>query len=98
MTKVIGVNEHEANIIKEILKPYPYTFYYYGSRVKGDYTKSSDLDILIKSDKEIPTSIMEKISIEFNESTIPYIVNLSDYQKMDKNFYNLIEPTLIKVM
>lgn len=98
MTKVLGVSEYEENIIKDILKSYPYTFYYYGSRVKGDYTKSSDLDILIKSDAEIPTSTMEKISLEFNESNIPYIVNLSDYQKLDKNFYNLIEPTLVEIL
>ena len=43
-----GVTENELKIIKEILFRYPYEFYLYGSRVKGDFTKSSDLVILIK--------------------------------------------------
>ena len=41
-----GVTEKEEKIIKDILRKYPYDFYYYGSRVKGDFTKASDLDIL----------------------------------------------------
>lgn len=36
-----GVNEFEEEIIKSILQNYPYKFYYYGSRVKGNFTKSS---------------------------------------------------------
>ena len=92
-----GINEKEELIIKEILKKYPYDFYYYGSRVKGDYTKASDLDVLIKS--ETPVDYLELASMErqFNESKIPYRVNFSDYSKMDKSFYELIEPTLVRV-
>ena len=41
-----GVTEKEENIIKDILSKDPYDFYYYGSRVKGDFTIASDLDIL----------------------------------------------------
>ena len=33
-----GVNEKEEKIIRDILKKYPYEFFCYGSRVKGDYT------------------------------------------------------------
>ena len=68
---VKGVTSKEETIIKEILKEYPYEFYYYGSRVKGDYTKSSDLDILIKSDTPIPILIMNELSTKFNKSKIP---------------------------
>lgn len=92
-----GIKEKEEIIIKNILKDYPYEFYYYGSRVKGDYTKSSDLDILIKSEKEIPYEIIENLKLKFNESLIPYIVNFSQLVLMDDYFYKLIEPTLVKV-
>ena len=50
-----GVTENEQIIIDNILNPFKekYEFYYYGSRVKGDYRFLSDLDILIKSDGEV---------------------------------------------
>ena len=40
-----GVTPEEYKEILSILKKYNAKFYAYGSRVKGDYTKSSDLDI-----------------------------------------------------
>lgn len=94
---VKGVTSKEETIIKEILKEYPYEFYYYGSRVKGDYTKSSDLDILIKSDTPIPTLIMNELSTKFNKSKIPYIVNFSDFNLLEDKFFKHIQPTLVKI-
>ena len=94
---VKGVTSKEETIIKEILKEYPYEFYYYGSRVKGDYTKSSDLDILIKSDIPIPTLIMNELSTKFNESKIPYIVNFSEFNLLEDKFFKHIQPTLVKI-
>jgi len=92
-----GVTEKEENIIKNILKKYPYDFYYYGSRVKGDFTLGSDLDILIKGNEKIPANELEKLSIEFNKSLIPYIVNFSDYHRISTDFYELIKNSLVKV-
>ena len=93
-----GITPNEEIIIKEILKLYPYSFYYYGSRVKGDFSKASDLDILIKSNSKIPISVIEEISLKFNQSKIPYIVNFVDYNNLDEKFYKLIEPLMVKVL
>lgn len=92
-----GITSKEEEIIKNILKKYPYDFYYYGSRVKGDFQKSSDLDILLKTSDDISFNIINSIELEFNNSPIPYIVNISNYKTMDKNFYNLIKNDLIKI-
>ncbi len=96
-TDLPGVNFREKKIIEDILEDYPYEFYYYGSRVKGDYTKSSDLDILIKSETKIPEKILEELKLRFNESLIPYIVNFSEFILLDADFYKLIEPSLVRV-
>lgn len=93
-----GVTEKEEEIIKNILKKYPYEFYYYGSRVKGDFTRASDLDILLKNETDVPCSLTDNLKTEFNESLIPYIVNISVYSNMDKDFYKLIEPSLVKII
>jgi len=92
-----GITEKEETIIKEILKEFPYDFYYYGSRVKGDYTRGSDLDILIKSDTELSLNEIEFLETKFNESQIPYKVNFCQFKLLDKNFYKLIENSLVEV-
>lgn len=89
-----GVTEKEEKIIKDILRKYPYDFYYYGSRVKGNFDKASDLDILTN---ELSYSELEEIENQFNESRIPYVVNLSLKSNMDEKFYSLIENDLVKI-
>lgn len=89
-----GVSENEEKIIREILSKYPYDFYYYGSRVKGDFTPSSDLDILTDS---IPYGILEELNLLFNKSKIPYVVNISQKCNIDEHFYNLIKNDLVKI-
>ena len=92
-----GVTENEEKIVKNVLKDYPYTFYYYGSRVKGDFTKSSDLDILAESAEDIKAGIIDEIEMKFNESRIPYVVKISDKAKIENYFYELIKPSLVKI-
>lgn len=94
-----GVSAAEENIVKAILAPYSdsYAFYFYGSRVKGNYTKVSDLDILIKGAGEMPLTLVEDLKQQFDGSLLPYIVNFSDYHKIDANFYKRIEKDLVAV-
>ena len=92
-----GITEKEHEIINSIIKEYPYEFYAYGSRVKGDFTKGSDLDILIKSSDEIPIKIIEELKLKFNKSLIPYIVNFSVFNDISVDFYKLIEKNLVKL-
>ncbi|WP_301082295.1 nucleotidyltransferase domain-containing protein [Thomasclavelia cocleata] len=94
-----GVTAGEDDIIKSILAPYreAYKFYFYGSRVKGTHSKVSDLDILIKGATEMPLELVEDLKQQFDDSSLPYIVNFSDYHKMDENFYKLIKKDLVSV-
>ena len=94
-----GINKKEENIIKNILKDYQkdFIFYYYGSRVKGTYEKTSDLDILIKGKNEMPLEILEEIKEKFDNSLLPFVVNFSDYNLMSEEFYSLIQKDLVQV-
>ncbi len=95
---ISGITEKEEGIIKNILNDYrDYSFYYYGSRVKGTYEKTSDLDILIKGQTEIPLSALSEIKDKFDESNLPYIVNFCDIHGIDENFYNHIKNDLRKI-
>lgn len=94
---IAGITEKEQKIIERILDKYrkDYAFFYYGSRVKGTYEKTSDLDVLIKGKAEMPLAILQEIKEEFDKSDLPYIVNFSDYYKLDSSFYERIKPDLI---
>lgn len=94
-----GVNEKEQKIIESILAKYrgEYTFYYYGSRAKGDFGKPSDLDILIKGQNEMPIETFAQLRREFDESWLPFVTDLHDFHRMTDRFYQLIEPSLVEV-
>ncbi len=93
---ISGVTETEQDIIISILSFYSeYSFYFYGSRVKGNWGKTSDLDILIKGKREMPLSDLTQLKEKMDESKLPYIVNFADYNSIDEKFYNLIEKDLI---
>ena len=96
---VAGVSNKELEIIKNILAPYAikYEFYFYGSRVKGTFGKTSDLDVLIKGKEVMPLVDLEVLKERFDESFLPYIVNFSDYHKMDEKFFALIKYDLVKI-
>ncbi len=95
----LGITDNEQKIIAGILKEYfdRYSFYYYGSRVKGTFNKTSDLDILIKGAKEMPLSELTLLKEKFDESRLSFIVNFTDYNSIDEDFYNLIKDDLIRV-
>lgn len=94
-----GVNATEELIIKKILKPYQqeFKFFYYGSRVKGNFEKASDLDVLIHGKMQMPYSELETIKFLFDKSDLPFIVNFTDYYNIDEKFYNLIKKDLVEV-
>ena len=96
---IIGITEKEQKIIDNILAVYKndYQFYAYGSRVKGTHSQLSDLDILIKGSQEMPFDSLEELKQKFDNSLLPYVVNFSDYHKIDTDFYQQIEKDLKQI-
>ena len=94
---ILGVTDKEQQIIEGILDAYAdsYSFYYYGSRVKGNFEKTSDLDVLIKGEKEMPLLVLSELKEKFDASYLPYIVNFSDYHNITPDFYEHIKQDLV---
>ena len=94
---VLGITDKEQQIIEDILDAYAdsYSFYYYGSRVKGNFEKISDLDILIKGEKKMPLLVLSELKEKFDASYLPYIVNFSDYHNITPDFYDHIKQDLV---
>lgn len=94
-----GLSQEEENTIKSILEPYKdkFSFYYYGSRVKGDFRFLSDLDLMIKGERQAQTDFINDLKDKLDKSNLSFVVNISDYYNLDEHFYKLIEQDLVKV-
>lgn len=86
---MIFAEPRHLKIIMDILQKYPYHFYAYGSRARGDAGKSSDLDLCFFDN--IPNNIRFSIEEDFEESRLPYTVDLLDWNKCDPSFQEIIK-------
>jgi uncharacterized protein len=71
---MLQLESRHQKIVQQILAKYPYKFYAYGSRVKGNARKLSDLDLCYQ--ENIPDATAFQIEEEFKESDLPFIVDL----------------------
>lgn len=58
--------------------------YLFGSRAKGTSAESSDVDLAIDCGDEISPKIMGLIKEDIEESTIPYFVDVVDFNVADE--------------
>jgi uncharacterized protein len=87
------MEEKDKKIVWEIIKQFPYTFYAFGSRVKGTCHKFSDLDLFIK---ESVTNLQSfYINDAFGESNLPFTVDIVLQQNCKADFITTIEKDLI---
>lgn len=72
-----GGTDGEAAVLKSIFAPYQptYQFECYGSRVKGGFKKTSDLDVMITDADSGPFDVPDEIKQKCDDSVLPYIVN-----------------------
>lgn len=93
-----GLTVEQNKIVSDIINQYKNCkFYAYGSRVKGNFVKSSDLDILVKCDSPLSVKKLEQIKEDFYQSLLPFIVNIADYYSLDNEFYKIIEKDLLQI-
>lgn len=70
----MGLSKEILDSIKEIIKKYKYNFKLFGSRARGDYKNSSDIDIAIFRD--LTEEDEYKIKNQFDLLDIPYTIDL----------------------
>ncbi len=79
-----GLSKNNFNKILSVVNKYPYKFYIFGSRARGDYKKTSDIDIAIKG--KVSAKERAKIWLDFEELDIIYfidIIYISDIKKKE---------------
>lgn len=84
----INLTKPQLDLVKNILAKYPNTVIY-GSRVKASNKKFSDLDICLKD--PVSAYEYELISEAFENSDLPFKVDLNEYQKLSTDFKKIID-------
>ncbi len=97
-----GLDKRYLDFILQVLKDNipqkDAKFYIFGSRAKENYKEYSDVDIAVKlPDKKLSADILGKILLEFNDSTLPYEVDVIDLNAIDEKFKNLIKNSLVEL-
>lgn len=92
---MIHMEPRHWDIVRAILSKYPYEFYAFGSRAKGGAKRFSDLDLCFF--EHIPWNIQAHIAEDFEESDLPYKVDLVDWNACDKTFQHLIKKDLVLI-
>lgn len=94
----IFISESEEKIIRDIFKKYKLDsdIYVFGSRARGDHKKYSDLDICLKGKTKIDPEILLNLKNEFQDSDLPFTVDIVDWndisEKFQKNIKNDLTP------
>lgn len=82
-------------IVEEILDKYPYSFYAFGSRTKGTQKRLSDLDLCFK--QPIPFNVQGHIDEDFEDSDLPFKVDLLDWRYISPEFREIIDKDLVLI-
>ena len=87
--RAIDLPEAHRNQVLEIIRARlpDARVWVYGSRAKGGARRYSDLDLMLDDcGREIPRSVMGNLDEDFDESSLPIIVELHDMAATDANF------------
>ena len=79
--------------IKDILQhhlPPHAKIWVFGSRVTGQAKPYSDVDLAVDIGEPLPLGMLAKLSSEFEESTLPYKVDIVDWHSISDTFRDKI--------
>ncbi|MCX4079725.1 nucleotidyltransferase domain-containing protein [Rickettsia rhipicephali] len=91
---MVQIEKQDLLILRSILGKYPYKFYAYGSRIKGNAKKFSDLDLCIMDD--INYEVLLEIREALDESDISIHIDIKRWNiDMNEDFRSLIKNDLM---
>jgi uncharacterized protein len=98
MTNSITIRPQDRNIVRDILEvglqvPEK-SIYVFGSRAIGTSKPAADLDLAIDIGHPLSHEQLSMLADAFEESDLPYRVDLVDLQSVEPNFRLIIEKTM----
>lgn len=97
---MIDVSKEEYQIILSILKEFVPNceIRVFGSRNTGKAKPSSDLDLAIVGPDRLDTLLMATLKEAFEESGLPFRVDVLDWHSLSEDFKKIIEKDYTKII
>ena len=93
------LDEKTTAIVKKILfqflDPQKDKAFIFGSWAVGNARKFSDIDIGIQSSRQIPNGMLSDLEEAFEESNLPYIVEVVDFNTVSEKFKTIASQKVI---
>ena len=70
----------------------------FGSRAEESAKEHSDLDLLIKGNRVLDNSVMRNLKTAFEESDLPFRVDIVDWATTQETFRKMIQKQMIKLL
>ncbi len=92
----LHLSKNDQEIINTILQKYRnnFEFFAFGSRVKGNHKKYSDLDLAVI---DLKKTGLTKLQNEFDDSNLSITVDIVDLDTISEDFKKLIEDEKIAI-
>jgi predicted nucleotidyltransferase len=81
-------------ILREHLRTMSVSVFVFGSRVRSSHRADSDLDLLIEAREAIPLAVLGRLKEAFEESDLPFRVDVVDRAAISPAFYQRIRDEL----
>ncbi|GAA5819441.1 MAG: nucleotidyltransferase domain-containing protein [Methanobrevibacter sp. CfCl-M3] len=96
---MIQVSDEEMKIIMKIIEKHAKDceVVIFGSRLKGTTKTFADLDLAFKCERGLGLKKTGILDSEFDESDLPYRVDIVDYNKTSKEFQKIIDKNNQKI-
>lgn len=96
---LIDISPENWNIVRSILQRYvpERAVWAFGSRVKWTAKEYSDLDIAIIGDEPLSISLMADLELAFQDSALPFKVDVVDWATITPSFRNVIEARKVQI-
>lgn len=94
MTKLVDINPDHANVVQEILRknlPSGVAVWVFGSRADWTTKDYSDLDLALEGYSALDQSTIVEIKTAFEESDLPYKVDIIDLNQVSDSFRQIVE-------
>ena len=93
MTRPIDIRADHLRIVQDVLHrllPAGVKVWVFGSRASWMTKDSSDLDLALEGDIEIPPRILSALEAAFDDSDLPFAVDIVDVKRISERFKQIV--------
>ena len=98
MKPTLALTDRELSVVNAILRahlPHNVTVHAFGSRACGRAKAWSDLDLVLEATAPLPLSLIATLAEAFEESELPWKVDIVDRKAVSDGFGRLIDQSKV---